>query len=151
MMKIRAWLLGFVLITGLLWTAGCGEGFLPAARRKPYGNIEVYKKRLEAKLLREYRNHPEFGEEVNRVELDVVKDILTDESGRMRRAEFAQLVYDRWGRRIPELEDEYFVATFGPGHPQALRQGPKITVGLAVEGTYSEFNPEAEKAPPKAR
>ena len=148
----RYWPLALFLTAGLA-LGGCGEAWLPRGRRTPREDIAAYARALEAKLLAQYRNHPEFGREVARVDLDVVDDIETDVTGRMRRVTFAQLVYDRWGERMPELEGEYFVVTFAPAGVQAARRAPEITVGLNTQGTYSELpaGAAAKKAAPAAR
>jgi hypothetical protein len=131
-----------LLISSFCILSGCGEGLLTNAHKTVYGGMEIYKERLEAKLLRQYKNHPEFGRNVNKVKLEVVRDIKSDESGKLRKVEFSQLVYDIWGERIPELEKEYFVITFGP-QEMAYRNytpvRPKINVGLNTRGSYSEL------------
>lgn len=135
-------LLNIVMTFILVFLSGCGEDFLPGANRKTYGNMTVYKERLEQRLLHQYKNHPLFGKKVSRVELDVVKDIKSDVSHNLRKVEFSQLVYDNWGNRIPELEKEYFVVTFGPKNMRKVSMPrQKISVGLDVMGSYSEHTP----------
>ncbi|MHC4872479.1 MAG: hypothetical protein ACYTFY_11600 [Planctomycetota bacterium] len=136
----------FILIyvtSVLLFVSGCGEQLFPSYNKKPYGNIAVYKERLEQRLLHQYKNHPRYGNNIHRVELDVVKDIKSDISGKYRKVEFSQLVYDQWGNRIPELEKEYFIVRFGPKQMRRLSMPgkQKISVGLNSRGSYSEHTP----------
>ena len=54
------------------------------------------------------------------------------------RVRFDTLVYDLWGRRLPQLEKEHFVVTFGPGGVRTARADPSIRVGLDREDLYAE-------------
>ncbi|MHC4886810.1 MAG: hypothetical protein ACYTGH_17170, partial [Planctomycetota bacterium] len=135
------------LLLGLAVLTGCGEGFMPGAHRKPYRGMEEYQARLEAKLLRQHRNHPVHGKKVYRVELEVTKDIQIDVEGRQHKVEWAQLIYDHWGNRIPELEKEFFVVTFGSPRDGAGPNGrihnvkPSISVGMNAAGLSGEHRP----------
>lgn len=134
----------------LLPAALCGclswEGGAPAARdaRPSAGltpNMKTYKQQLADRLLTQYRQHPELGYRVDRVELDEVGPILADAHGRHRKVEWAQLVYDRYGDRMPELEEEYFVVEFGPERPRVYGGTPRLDIGLKTHSTYSEYQP----------
>ncbi|MBN1257243.1 MAG: hypothetical protein JXA52_06015 [Planctomycetes bacterium] len=129
-----------ILALMILIISGC-ECMGPPEEQKEEGNIAIYKRQLEEKLLSQYRARPDFGNDVSRVELEATKDILTDETGMHKRVEWAQLVYDRWGQRIPELEQEYFVIEFGPEQYKAYGGEPSVKVGVMARGVYSEHQP----------
>lgn len=105
--------------------------------------VEDYRTRLEGRLLERYNNTPEHGGKVAMVRVILSKPLETSIDGSMIRAEFDQLVYDHWGKRLPDLEKEYFVVTFGSGGVQQVRSDPSIRVGLDMEKTYSEKAPLA--------
>lgn len=100
-----------------------------------------YQLKLEARLLERYNNLPEYGGMVGRVYVILAKPFDVSLDGSMIRAEFDQLVYDHWGKRLPKLEQEYFVVTFGAGGVQQVRSDPSIRVGLDMEKTFSERAP----------
>ncbi len=131
------------IFIGSIIFSGCGEQFVPGYNKKTYGNIKIYKERLEHRLLYQYKNHPLYGKKVAKVVLDVVKDIKSDTNNQYRKVEFSQLVYDIWGDRIPTLEKEFFVVTFGPPSQQKISMPgkEKISVGLQTRGSYSEYTP----------
>ena len=113
-----------------------GEGEQPT----PSG-VEDYRRRLEERLLERYNNLPEFAGRVARVVVALVRPVKASLDGGLLRAEFDQLVFDRWGDRIPALEKEYFVVTFGSGGAAEVRTDPGVRVGLDLEKTYSERSP----------
>lgn len=103
--------------------------------------VEDYRQRLEVRLLERYNNLPNYAGNVGRVEVVLSKPIEQSLDGSRLRAEFDQLVYDPWGRRIPKLEEEYFVVTFAAGGARQVRADPSIRVGLDYEKSYSEKMP----------
>lgn len=103
--------------------------------------VEDYRQRLELRLLERYNNLPEHAGNVGRVEVILSKPIEQSLDGSRLRAEFDQLVYDPWGRRIPKLEEEYFVVTFAAGGAKQVRSDPSVRVGLDHETGYSERMP----------
>lgn len=103
--------------------------------------VEDYRQRLEVRLLERYNNLPNYAGNVGRVEVVLSKPIEQSLDGSRLRAEFDQLVYDPWGRRIPKLEEEYFVVTFAAGGARQVRADPSIRVGLDHEKSYSEKMP----------
>ncbi len=105
--------------------------------------VEEYRSRLEMRLLERYNNMPDHAGNVGRVTVALSKPLQTSLDGTMIRAEFDQLVFDPWGRRIPELEEEYYVVTFGSGGARQVRADPSIRVGLNLEKTWSERAPLA--------
>lgn len=100
--------------------------------------IDEYRARLENRLLERYNNLPGHSGNVGKVTVALSRPPETSLDGTMIRAEFDQLVYDPWGKRIPELEKEYYVVTFGSGGVRNVRTDPSIRVGLNLEKTYSE-------------
>lgn len=104
-------------------------------------NVNRYARALEAKLRQRYNNTPAFAGRVGRVQLLPVGEPQVSLDGRKLRMEWSQIVFDEWGQRLPELEKEYYVVTFGDGKPQMQRTRPSITVGLNNEGGYGEFAP----------
>lgn len=126
-----------------------GGGFSPAFWRKPAPAVEIpapelanvnrYARALEQKLLRRYTNTPAYSGQVAKVQLLPLRDPEISLDGRKLRMEWSQVVYDIWGKRIPELEKEYYIVTFGDGKPLMQRTRPTITVGLNNESGYSEF------------
>ena len=115
-----------------------GEVVLPAM-----AGVEDYRRSLEERLLERYNNLPEFAGQVARVVATLARPIKTSLDGSLIQAEFDQLVFDRWGGRIPALEKEYFVVTFGSGGAAEVRTDPGVRVGLDLEKTYSELVPLA--------
>lgn len=103
--------------------------------------VEEYRQRLELRLLERYNNLPEHAGNVGKVEVVLSRPIEESLDGSKLRAEFDQLVYDPWGRRIPKLEEEYFVVTFAAGGAQQVRTDPSVRVGLDHEQGYSEQMP----------
>ncbi len=112
----------------------------PAAPPTP-AEVERYRQRLENRLLERYNNLPEYSGKVSKVTIVLSRPLETSMDGTMIRAEFDQLVYDPWGKRIPELEQEYFAVTFASGGVQQMRSDPSIRIGLDMEKTYSERAP----------
>lgn len=119
------------------------EAARPQAVQPPPTRMEVedYRRRLEMRLLERYNNLPDHVGKVGRVTVVLSKPLQLSLDGNMIRAEFDQLVFDPWGKRIPELEEEYYVVTFGSGGAQQVRADPSIRVGLDLEKTYSERAP----------
>ncbi|MCD8138345.1 MAG: hypothetical protein LUE17_00955 [Planctomycetaceae bacterium] len=111
------------------------------APRPTRREVEDYRRRLQDRLLERYNNLPRFAGKVGKVSVVLSKPLDESLDGSLIRAEFDQLVYDPWGKRIPELEQEYFVVTFGAGGPRQVRSDPSIRVGLDLEKTYSEQAP----------
>lgn len=105
--------------------------------------VEIYRKRLELRLLERYNNLPDHAGNVAKVSVVLSKPLDEALDGSLIRAEFDQLVYDPWGKRIPELEKEYYVVVFGSGGAQQVRSDPSIRIGLDLEKTYSERAPLA--------
>lgn len=105
--------------------------------------VEIYRKRLELRLLERYNNLPDHAGNVAKVSVILSKPLEEALDGSRIRAEFDQLVYDPWGKRIPELEKEYYVVVFGSGGAQQVRSDPSIRIGLDLEKTYSERAPLA--------
>ncbi|MDR0361095.1 MAG: hypothetical protein LBJ46_00165 [Planctomycetota bacterium] len=103
--------------------------------------VEDYRLRLEERLLERYNNLPDFAGRVGLVQVLLSRPVETSIDGRFLRAEFDQLVYDIWGKRLPALEAEYFVVTFGAGGAQQVRSEPSVRVGLDLKGAYSEMAP----------
>ncbi len=108
--------------------------------------VESYRRRLEFRLLERYNNLPEHAGEVGKVSVVLSKPLQPSLDGTRLRAEFDQLVYDPWGRRIPSLEKEYYVVTFSAGGVRQVRSDPSIRVGLNHERTYSEPGPDSDIA-----
>ncbi|MCD8351126.1 MAG: hypothetical protein LUC93_11005 [Planctomycetaceae bacterium] len=113
------------------------------APRPTRREVEDYRRRLQDRLLERYNNLPRFAGKVGKVSVVLSKPLDESLDGSLIRAEFDQLVYDPWGKRIPELEQEYFVVTFGAGGARQVRSDPSIRVGLDLEKTYSEQAPLA--------
>ncbi|MDR3211209.1 MAG: hypothetical protein LBU79_04755 [Planctomycetota bacterium] len=105
--------------------------------------VENYRARLEVRLLERYNNLPASAGKVGQVRVVLSRPIEVSLDGRFLRAEFDQLVYDIWGRRLPALEKEYYIVTFGSGGSETVRSDPSIRVGLDLEKTYSEHAPLA--------
>ncbi len=127
-----------------------GRDGSPVPERLPSrAEVEEYRRRLETRLLERYNNMPDHTGNVGRVTVALSKPLQTSLDGTMIRAEFDQLVFDPWGKRIPELEEEYYVVTFGSGGARQVRADPSIRVGLNLEKAWSEQAPLA--ADPFAR
>ena len=130
------------------WT-GISGADAPAATEPPPQEpptpeaVENYRIKLEQRLLERYNNLPAHAGKVYQVRIVAAKPPEASLDGRFIRAEFDQLVYDIWGRRIPALEQEYYVVTFGAGGVEQVRSDPSIRVGLDMEKTYSERSPLA--------
>jgi len=103
--------------------------------------VEAYRHKLAARLYERYNNSPQHAGKVGKVSVVISKPLETSLDGRFILAEFDQLVYDIWGRRIPALEKEYYVVTFGTGGAAEVRTDPSVRVGLDLHGTYSELAP----------
>lgn len=114
------------------------QQYLPRPTR---AEVEDYRRRLEQRLLERYNNLPRFAGKVGKVSVVLSRQLDESLDGNLIRAEFDQLVYDPWGKRIPELEQEYYVVTFGAGGARQVRSDPSIRVGLDMEKTYSERAP----------
>ncbi len=108
--------------------------------------VENYRRRLEFRLLERYNNLPQHAGNVGKVSVVLSRPLQPSLDGTRLRAEFDQLVYDPWGRRIPALEKEYYVVTFGSGGARQVRSDPSVRVGLNYERTYSEPGPESDIA-----
>ena len=105
--------------------------------------VELYRVKLEQRLLERYNNLPAHAGKVYQVRVVASKPFEVSLDGRFILAEFDQLVFDIWGKRIPALEQEYFVVTFGAGGVQQVRSDPSIRIGLDMEKSYSERAPLA--------
>lgn len=105
--------------------------------------VEAYRLRLEERLLERYNNLPQYAGKVFQVSAVLTRPLEVSLDGKFIKAEFDQLVYDIWGRRIPALEKEYFVVTFGAGGALQVRSDPSIRVGLDFERSFSEQAPLA--------
>lgn len=112
-------------------------------------NITAYQQRLQEKLHHRYNNTPAYNGKVAYVELAFAKQPRVSVDGKEVQVEFSQLVYDKWGNRIPDLEKEYYVVTFSHGNPRLVRTRPSMDVGLYVEGGYSESAAISGSAPRK--
>ncbi|MCC8191211.1 MAG: hypothetical protein LIP77_11360 [Planctomycetes bacterium] len=105
--------------------------------------IEIYRAQLAERLLERHNNAPAYGGQVARVVVVLARPPEYSLDRTMIRAEFDQLVYDHWGKRIPALESEYFVVTFGLGGVYQVQSDPSIRVGLDIEKSYAEHAPPA--------
>lgn len=103
--------------------------------------VENYRLKLECRLLERYNNLPEYAGSVAKVSVVLSRPVDVSMDGKLIRAEFDQLVYDNWGKRLPALEKEYYMVTFGTGGAQLVRSDPSIRVGLDMEKVYSERVP----------
>ncbi len=103
-------------------------------------NINRYASALEENLLKRYNNTPRFAGNVAKVRLLAEKEPEFSMDRKKIRMEWAQVVFDHWGKRIPELEEEYYVVVFGDGKPLMQRTRPSISIGLNNESGYSEFS-----------
>ncbi len=103
-------------------------------------NINRYAAALEENLLRRYNNTPGFAGKVARVRLLADHEPEFSMDRKKIRMEWSQVVFDHWGKRISELEEEYYVVVFGDGKPLMQRTRPSITIGLNNESGYSEFS-----------
>ncbi len=104
-------------------------------------NINRYAAALEENLLRRYNNTPGFAGKVAKVRLLADHEPEFSMDHKKIRMEWSQVVFDQWGKRIPELEEEYYIVVFGDGKPLMQRTRPSISVGLNNESGYSEFAP----------
>ncbi|MDR1518764.1 MAG: hypothetical protein LBU23_01285 [Planctomycetota bacterium] len=105
--------------------------------------VERYRVKLEERLGERYNNLPDFAGQVGAVMVILAKPVEVSLDGKLLRAEFDQLVYDQWGARLPQLEKEYYVVTFGSGGAETVRSDPGIRIGLDLEKVYSERVPLA--------
>jgi len=112
----------------------------PMSLPTPEG-VEKYRAKLEDRLLERYNNLPEFSGRIARVQVILSRPPEVSMDGTLIRAEFDQLVYDNWGKRVPELEKEYYAVTFGMGGVQQVRSDPSIRIGLDMEKAWSEKAP----------
>lgn len=133
------YLLLFALVVAL--ASGCGGSLIPDKKLEPTGNIALYKMQLERNLLARYNNLPDWSGKIGRVELVIPRAPEHSVNGENVRVEFNQIVYDQWGKRVPDLEKEYFFITFGTGKPRLVRTAPSMTIGLDAGSTYSEDLP----------
>ena len=134
-----------LLVVGCLCLAlgaGCGESVLPVKKNeyKSAGNIEIYRSQLQARLLQQHKNHPLIGEKVEKVDVRISR-VTNAMNGVDKEVEFTQVVYDRWGHRMPELEQQYYIVHFGLGRPQVRAERPQIVIGMNAGGAYSEHEP----------
>ncbi len=120
--------------------SGCAS-ILSDHRHGVQGNPEQYRLVLAEKLKNKYNNLPNYAGQVSRVELVVPRSPKVSSDGQEVQVEYDQLVYDKWGQRMPLLESEYYIVTFGPGQPKIVRTEPSLTVGLNIQGGYSESAP----------
>lgn len=105
--------------------------------------VEAYRIKLENRMLERYNNMPDFAGKVALVQVVLSRPIEISLDGSLIRAEFDQLVYDNWGKRLPALEKEYYAVTFGSGGAARVRSEPSVRIGLDLEKTYSEKTPLA--------
>ncbi len=146
---VRIVLAAFLLAAAAYGQDGApfGEGYPPDAEfiddsEMPTPEaVEAYRMKLQARLLEKYNNHPLYAGKVGKVTVALSRELQYSWDGRMIRAEMDQLVYDIWGNRLPDLEREYYVVTFGSGGVEQVRSDPSIRVGLDMEKTYSERAP----------
>ncbi len=103
-------------------------------------NVNRYAAALEDNLLRRYNNTPGFAGKVAQVRLLADHEPEFSMDRKKIRMEWSQVVFDHWGKRIPELEEEYYVVVFGDGKPLLQRTRPSISIGLNNESGYSEFS-----------
>ena len=103
-------------------------------------NINRYAAALEENLLQRYNNTPGFAGKVAKVRLLADSEPEFSMDRKKIKMEWSQVVFDSWGKRIPELEEEYYVVVFGDGKPLMQRTRPSITIGLNNESGYSEFS-----------
>ncbi len=129
------------LIAIALLAAGCGASFLPDRRMTTRGNIRAYEEQLERRLKGEYNNLPDWTGRISKVDLVLARPPEKSVDRKQVRVEFSQLVYNKWGQRVPQLEEEYFVVTFGHGRPQVVRTDPTIQFGLKSEEGFSDAFP----------
>lgn len=131
-----------LLLVCLGWlplTAGCVPQIAPAVQREEPTNIDLYARELEARLHRRYNNTPRYAGTVAVVNLTMTRPPQVSVDGKETQVEWSQIVLDKWGKRIPELEEEYYVVTFGDGLPRRQTTRPSLTVGMQTEGGFSEF------------
>lgn len=103
-------------------------------------NINRYAAALEESLLRRYNNTPGFAGKVAKVRLLADHEPEFSMDRKKVRMSWSQVVFDHWGKRISELEEEYYVVVFGDGKPLMQRTRPSISIGLNNESGYSEFS-----------
>jgi len=146
-------LAALALLAGLcgiaLCAGGCGGAFIPDSRLSTHGNVQAYEQQLEKRLLDRYNNLPDYAGKISRVDLVLTRPPDRSVDGQELRAEFSQLVYDKWGNRVSRLEKEYYIITFGHGRPRLVRTDPSIKFGLDTESGYSErFPADPERCAP---
>ncbi len=98
--------------------------------------VEQYRIKLENRLLERYNNLPESAGKVGKVVVVLSRPLEVSIDGKLIKAEFDQLVYDIWGKRMPALEKEYYVVTFGSYGVEQVRSDPSIRIGLDMEKTF---------------
>ncbi len=131
-----------VLLLAAVTASGCIQSFAEEEEDPYQGqlrNVEIYARELEAKLHGRYNNHPDYVGKVGLVQLTLASEPKVALDGQEIQVELSQIVYDKWGERIPELEKEYYVVTFGHGAPTRMRTRPSVEVGLHNEGGYSAY------------
>ena len=111
--------------------------------------VEQYRLRLERSLLDKYANHQDYAGRVAWVAVILSKPPVASVDGKFIKVEFDQLVYDNWGGRIPELEKEYFVVTFGSGGAEQVRSDPSVRIDKETLAAYARIEPPS--APPLSR
>lgn len=122
----------------LLVCSGCMGNHFPYNEVKARGNIDSYRRQLEQSLLDRYNNTPKFAGQIARVELIIPDEPVQSVDKQEVQVEFDQLVYDRWGKRVPELEGEYFMVTFSTGSARLVQTEASLRIGLDKPGGYSE-------------
>lgn len=132
-------LLWMVCAGCVLAAIGCVPQIAPATQREEPTNIDLYARELEARLHRRYNNTPRYAGRVALVNLVMTHPPRQSVDGKETQVEWSQIVHDKWGKRIPELEEEYYVVTFGDGLPRRQVTRPSLTVGMHTEGGFSEF------------
>jgi len=110
----------------------------PAAK-----NIMLYRQELEERLKQRYENMSAYHGKIGRVDLIMSRLPRTSLDKSQIEIEFSQRVLNKWGDRIPELEEEYFVITFGDGIPKVKSSKPSIDIGMKHEGGYGENHLES--------
>ena len=117
---------------------GCGGSVFPPPYTNPKGNVNAYRRQLERRLAEKYNNMPEFAGKISKVELVIGQPPMRAVDRNEMQVEYDQLVYDKWGRRVPKLEKEYFRVTFGDGQARVVPSDPTLQIGLKTEGEFSE-------------
>ncbi len=131
----------WVALAGAVLVSGCMEGTFPRHGMNPGGNVAAYRRALEQRLLAKYNALPDWHDKVSHVELVLPRPPERSVDGELTRVEFTQIVYDRWGERIPALEDEYYIVTFGKADTWSVQAEPTVSVGLDAESDFGAREP----------